>query len=72
MLVNPEIYAWIHRLSQPKTVEKKRPSITRGEATAQAGTEDKAHNASYVAEGQARSDKVEYLNERQSDYNFYA
>lgn len=73
MLVNPEIYAWLNR--QSKTEQEKdrpRPLVVRGGKINRDGPERTRATQQYEPEGEDRADEVEYLNERKSNYNFYA
>lgn len=73
MLVHPEIYAWLNRQTRAELEkEKPRPLVARGEKINRGGPEKTREAQQYEPEQEGRTDEVEYLNERKSNYNFYA
>lgn len=73
MLVHPEIYAWLNsqNRTEPKR-EKSRPLVTRGEKINRGGPEKTREAQQYEPDQDEQLNEVEYLNERKSNYNFYA
>jgi hypothetical protein len=73
MLLNPDFLGWLNSQTKPvKKDEKARPLVTRGEKINKGGA-DKANRANtYEAEEREAGGDVEYLNERQTNFSFYA
>ena len=73
MLIHPEVYAWLNRQNRADLKEKKAgPLVTRSERINKGGTEKAPKAQSYDPDLDERDEAVEYLNERKSNFNFYA
>ena len=73
MLVNPEIYALLNRLSQAeRETPKTAPRVTRGARLDKGGLDKPRDILAYAPETADRDEEVDYLNERESKVSFYA
>lgn len=73
MLVNPEFFAWLKSQTKPVRKEDKgRPLVKRGEKITKGGADRAARANAYEGEAEERGSDVEYLNERKTNFSFYA
>jgi len=73
MLIHPEVYAWMNRQSRPEREEKKpRPLVTKAEKINKGGPEKARAPQQYDPEERESASEVDYLNERDSKFSFYA
>lgn len=73
MLLNPDFLGWLNSQTKvAKKDEKARPLVKRGEKINKGGADKAARANAYEGEEREANGDVEYLNERKTNYSFYA